>query len=168
MVATVDARMTDFPLVGGVSSPRAMLASFRQEMARSLDTNLWITSIFAGIIVLGVVYNGARIALSERGRELASLRVLGFTIHEVAVILLGEQAVVTALALPVGYGLGVLLFAALAEVLNGELFRIPLVLHPQTFVLGAGVTVAAAVVAALLVRRRLAHLDMIAVLKTRE
>jgi putative ABC transport system permease protein len=167
-LAATSARLKRTPLVGGVSSPSALLATFEAEIARSLNVNLWITSIFAGIITLGVVYNGARIALSERSRELASLRVLGFTVHEIAVILLGEQAVLTGLALPVGYGLGIAFYMALDEALGGELYRLPLVIRPGSFLVSAGVTVAAAVFAAVVVRRRLAHLDLIGVLKTRE
>jgi putative ABC transport system permease protein len=162
------ARLKETPLVGGVSSPPAMLASFEAEIARNLNLNLWITSIFAGIISLGVVYNGARIALSERGRELASLRVLGFTVHEIAVILLGEQAVLTGLGLPFGYALGVAIYVALARSLGGEVIRFPLVFRPSAFLISAGVTLAAAVFAAVVVRRRLGRLDLIAVLKTRE
>jgi putative ABC transport system permease protein len=46
--------------------------------------------VFSCALAVGVTYNAARIALSERGRELATLRVLGFTRAEISYLLLGE------------------------------------------------------------------------------
>jgi putative ABC transport system permease protein len=120
------------------------------------------------VIAFGVVYNSARISLSERSRDLATLRVIGFTRTEISVILLGELAVVTFVAIPLGLGLGYV-FAAWATLgLDTEVYRVPLVIHRSTYGFSALVVVAAAVVSGLLVRRRLDHLDLIAVLKTRE
>ena len=166
--AAVNGRLERMPLVAGVSSPRAMLASFESEMGRNLRTNLLITAIFAGVIAVGVVYNGARTGLSERGRELATLRVLGFTRHETAVILLGEQAVVTALAVPLGWLMGIGYSLVWLQALNGEVYRLPVVFRASTFIWAAGMTFLAAALAGLAVRRRLGRLDLIAVLKTRE
>jgi putative ABC transport system permease protein len=156
------------PLVAGVTSPQAMMLNFEENVARNLNMNLIIVSIFAGIIAIGVVYNGARIGLSERGRELASLRVLGFTRHEIGVILLGEQAVVTALGMPVGYLLGIAYGVGWLAAMSGEVYRLPIILTAKTFVLSTVVIFGMATLAGLAVRRRLAHLDLIAVLKTRE
>ena len=121
-----------------------------------------------GIIAMGVTYNGARIALAERARELASLRVLGFSVHEIAIILLGEQAVLVALGIPAGWGLGILYSGLWMRALNGEAYRMPMVFSGSTFVLSAAVVCAMAVLAGLMVRRRLSHLDLVAVLKSRE
>jgi putative ABC transport system permease protein len=164
----VNARLKRMPLVAGVTSPAAMLRSFEENVARNLTTNLVIVAVFAGVIAIGVVYNGARIGLSERGRELASLRVLGFTVHEIAVILLGEQAVVTVLGIPAGFALGIVYAAVWMGALNGEVYRLPMVYSAATFVLSAALVLGMAVLAGLAGRRRLAHLDLIAVLKTRE
>ncbi|HEX7242164.1 MAG TPA: FtsX-like permease family protein [Longimicrobiaceae bacterium] len=167
-LGAVHARLKRMPRVAGVTSPAAMLRNFEEHVARNLTTNLAIVAAFAGVIAVGVVYNGARIGLSERGRELASLRVLGFTVHEIGVILLGEQAVVTLLGIPMGFGLGVLYAALWMGALNGEVYRLPMVYSAGTFVLSAAVVLGMAALAGLAVRRRLAHLDLIAVLKTRE
>jgi putative ABC transport system permease protein len=123
---------------------------------------------FAGLISFGVAYSSARIGLSERGRELAGLRVLGFTRAEVSAILLGELALLGALALPLGCVLGYGLAAAMTWLFDTELFRVPLVVDPSTYGAAALVAVAAATSAALVVRRRVDRLDLIAVLKTRE
>src|SRR5690606_26688530 len=106
--------------------------------------------------------------LSERGRELASLRVLGFSRREVAVLLLGEQGIVTLTAIPLGWGLGYLLARLLATSLESETYRVPLVVRGETYLWSALATLAAAAVSGWLVRRRLDRLDLIEVLKTRE
>jgi putative ABC transport system permease protein len=124
--------------------------------------------VLAGILAIGVIYNGARIALSERGRELASLRVLGFTRREVAVLLLGEQGAITLLAIPLGWVIGVGMGQAVLTVFESERYRIPLVISLQTYLFSAAVTLVAALMAGLVVRRRIHRLDLIEVLKTRE
>ncbi len=90
------------PTVAGAAFKRAILRSFRETMAANMDLSIFINLIFAGVIAFGVVYNAARVSLSERSRELASLRVLGFTRAEISLILLGELALLTTAALPVG------------------------------------------------------------------
>jgi putative ABC transport system permease protein len=115
-----------------------------------------------------VIYNGTRIALSERGRELASLRVLGFTRKEVATLLFGEQAVITVVAIPLGWAIGYGLAWAVVSSMASETYRIPLVVSATTYLWTALITVVAATASGLLVRRRLNRMDLIAVLKTRE
>ena len=117
---------------------------------------------------IGVVYNGARIALSERGRELASLRVLGFTRREVTVLLLGEQGAITLLAIPIGWLFGFGFVVLTLSSLDTERYRFPLMMAPRTYLVSAVVTLFAAALASVAVRRRLHRLDLIAVLKTRE
>ena len=119
-----------------------------------------------GLIAFGVGYSNARIELSERGRELASLRVLGFTRAEVSAILLGELALLAVAALPLGCVMGYGLASAMVWLFDTDLFRLPLVVERSTYGLSVVVVVAAAATAALLVRRRVDRLDLIAVLKT--
>jgi len=124
--------------------------------------------IFAGIIAFGVVYNAARISLSERERELASLRVLGFTRAEISLVLLGELALMTFLALPLGVAIGYGLSQAIVTSVDSEVFRIPVVATPQAVAWSALGVIAAAAASGLVVRRKLDELDLVAVLKTRE
>jgi putative ABC transport system permease protein len=166
--AGVHRRLKRMPAVGGVSSRLAMVQGFEENIGRSLTITTTLLVSFAVIIAMGVIYNGARIALSERGRELASLRVLGFTRGEVSVMLLGEQATVTAIGVPLGFILGYALAVAVTGAFRVEVFRIPLVIEPGTYAFAAGVIAASALAAGLLVRRRIDRLDLVAVLKTRE
>jgi putative ABC transport system permease protein len=127
-----------------------------------------INLVFASVIAFGVVYNTARIALAERARELATLRVIGFTRAEVSLLLLGELAVLTLLAIPVGmlFGFGLASFAVVA--LETENQRFPLVIERATFAFAAVVVLVAATLTGLVVRRRVDRLDLVEVLKSRE
>jgi putative ABC transport system permease protein len=161
-------RLKRLPGVAGVASRDAALASFEATLARSIGVMTTILIAFAGALAVAMVYNAARIALSERGRELASLRVLGFSRGEVAVMLLGEQAVLAAAGIVLGLGIGYGFCAVLAGLYQWELFRIPLVVSGRTYAFAIAVIVAAAAASGLVVRRRLDRLDLVAVLKTRE
>ncbi len=156
------------PAVAGVSVREAMIQSFRETIAQSLAISNYAGIIFACIIAAGVIYNGARIALSERGRELATLRVLGFTRTEVGQMLIAEQAILTALAIPFGVALGYGLCGLLVHAYDSEVYRLPLVISRQTWTFAFLVVVAAAVGSSVLVLRRIRHLDLIEVLKSRE
>jgi putative ABC transport system permease protein len=156
------------PRVAGVLLKRAARESFEKTLAENIALIRGINLLFASVIAFGVVYNSARISLSERSRELATLRVIGFRRGEISYILLGELALLTAVAVPVGLVLGYLMAAGTVELYQTELFRIPFVVAPRTFALAAIVTFTAAALSGLAVRRRLDHLDLVAVLKARE
>ena len=168
LAAALYARLKGLPAVSGVALREAVVKSFNEILDRSMRTVSLINVVFASVIAFGVVYNGARIALSERGSELASLRVLGFTRREVTWLLLGEQAVLTVLALPLGMLLGVFAAWLLSLRLNTDLYRIPLVFENATFSIAVIETAIAAILSGLLVARRIRGLDLVAVLKTRE
>ena len=154
--------------MAGVGFKRAVLRSFREQMAANMDLTLFINLLFAAVIAFGVVYNAARVSLSERSHELASLRVLGFTRAEISLILMGELALLTVAALPVGALFGYLLSAAVATTVQSEVYRFPLYVSRQAVASAFLGIIAAALVSALLVRRLLDALDLVAVLKVRQ
>jgi putative ABC transport system permease protein len=156
------------PAVAGVTLKSAALENYQQTLAENIAITRTVTIVFAIIIAFGVIYNTSRIALSERARELATLRIIGFSRSEVSYILLGEIAIVTMLALPLSLLLGYGLAAATVRAYDTEVYRIPLVLTARTCVEALGTTIVATLVSGALVRRRLNRLDLIAVLKTRE
>ncbi len=156
------------PAVAGVALREAMLQNFRETMAESMNLSIFFNVLFASIIAFGVVYNSARISLSERARELASLRVLGFTRAEISLILLGELAVLTLAALPIGAVIGYSLGALVTTGFTNEIYRLSFVASPATFAWSFLIVILAAAVSGLVVRRRLDRLDLVAVLKTRE
>jgi putative ABC transport system permease protein len=162
------ANLKRMPAVSNVAIRSAMVASVKQIIDRAFLRVSLVEMLFAAVIIGGMVYNSVRISLSERGNELASLRVLGFTHREIVVMLLGEQALLTLLAIPVGMAMGYAICAVLVPIFDRELFRIPLVFGVKAITYPVTTTLVAAMLSALLVARRLRHLDLIAVLKTRE
>ncbi len=156
------------PRVAGAFSKATMLRNMEEISARNVRIMSSILTVFAAVIAVGVVYNNARIALAERTWELASLRVLGFTRAEVSVLLLGELAIGIAVALPLGMFLGWGLTHGVVEMMRSDQFAFPVVIQPRTYAWAALCVVAAGVASALVVRRRIDRLDMVAALKTRE
>jgi putative ABC transport system permease protein len=161
-------RVKRSPRVAGVLLKRAAIESFQKTLAKNVAIIRTVNMLFAAVIAFGVVYNSARISLSERSRELATLRVIGFRRGEISYILLGELAALTALAIPAGLLLGYVMSAAILEIFQTELYRIPFVISPRTFARAGVTTFIAAAISAAAVRRRLDRLDLVAVLKTRE
>ncbi|MGB3615437.1 MAG: ABC transporter permease [Elainellaceae cyanobacterium] len=166
--AELYAQLKQTPAVASVALRQATIDRFEAIISESMAGFNTVLIGFASVIAFGVVYNAAHIALSERGRELATLRIIGFTRHEIAVILLGEQVVLLGAAIPLGFGLGFGLAALMSTLYNWELFRFPLVITPASYAFAFMVVAAAALVSGGLIRRQLNRLDLIAVLKTRE
>jgi putative ABC transport system permease protein len=156
------------PAVAGVGLRTAAYDIFNETTAELQTTTTLILSLFASVIAVGVVYNGARIVLAERSRELATLRVIGFTRAEVSAILLGELAVQLLVAIPLGWALGWLLAFGVVAGVDAELYRFPLIIAPRTLAFATGVVLVAGLLAALAVRRKIDRLDLVEVLKTRE
>lgn len=162
------ARLKDMPAVAGTAVRMQMLEAFYETMAQQMLTFAFINTILASTIAVGVVYNTVRIAMSERSRELASLRVLGYTRSEVSYILLGEVAVLVLTAIPFGLVVGRGLAWVMAQTAQTELFRVPVVLEPSTYSYAALAVVLSTVFSALTVARQIRHLDLVEVLKARE
>ncbi len=156
------------PGIASVTVKNAALDSFRQTIAETLLRMKTFYVAFAVVIAFGVVYNTARISLSERSRDLATLRVVGFSRGEISLIQLGELAVITVISVPLGLVLGYGLAALTSRAFDTEMFRIPLVVYRSTYGFAAVVITIAAIFSGLVVRRMLDRLDLVAVLKTRE
>lgn len=164
----VHAALKGMPAVAGVALRRAMLENFETFVAENMDNTMAINLLFALVIAFGVIYNTARISLSERSRDLASMRVMGFTRTEISAVLLGELGVLTLVAIPAGLALGYWMLAAMLGAYETELFRVPAVAAAGTFAWASAAVVIAMAASAAVVRRKLNRLDLVAVLKTRE
>lgn len=156
------------PSVAAATLKRQSVENFRETLARSQGIMRGVIRILAGILAFGVIYNAARIALAERERELGSLRVLGFTRGEVSAILFGENLLLAALSIPPGLALGAGFGWILTRIYETDLFRIPFVFPPLSGLKAAGLVMLFAVLANLAIRRRVAQLDLVEILKTRE
>ena len=161
-------RLKEMPRVAGVLVHESSIQAFFESMAGMVLYFSSIATLLGATIVFGVVYNTARIALSERSRELASLRVLGFRQGEIAYILLGELAVLTFAGIPVGFVVGHGLCGFLVSRFESDLYRIPLVVEPFSLALAAAAALASAALSFALIWGKLSRLDLVAALKTRE
>lgn len=164
----LQAQLKEKPAIAGVTTKRSALESFKETMAENIMTITVFNIIFSCIIAFGVVYNSAHMSLAERSRDLATLRVLGFTRGEISFVLLGELALLTLAAIPVGFALGSGFAYILSLGFQTELFRIPFVITPPTYGMAAITIIVSALISGLVVRRKLDRLDLLAVLKTRE
>lgn len=160
--------LKETPRVAAINQRQVEIDNFNKTMDETMIFITTIATVFAVIISFGVIYNSARIALTERGRELASLRVLGFTRGEISYILLGELALLTLIAIPFGWLIGYSLCGMIAVNLQSELYRVPTIINISTYAFATTVVLISALLSGLLVRRRLDRLDLIGVLKTKE
>lgn len=161
-------QLKDMPSVAGVSLKTDARDAFQTLMDTGAGSMRFIMAAIAAIITFGVVYNAARIAYAERARDLASLRVIGFTKGEVAFVLLGELAAVTLVALPVGALLGYYLSFGIAAGFSSDLYQIPAIFTPESYGVAALAVITAAVASGWLVKRDIDRADLITALKTRE
>jgi len=168
MYRQVQRRLKEMPSVASVTSLDMIVSQFREQSADWMWVMTLVMTMLASTITIGVVYNNARVSLSLRSRDLASLRVLGLTRGEISYILLGELAVQLVAAIPLGLLVGTGMVHAMMATVDPEQYRFAIVLSARTYVFAALVALAAGVVSGLLVRRRLDRLDLIAVLKARE
>ncbi len=156
------------PSVAGVTRREDARAAMQKLMDTGAGAMRYVMAAIAGIITFGIVYNAARIAFGEQARDLASLRVMGFTRGETAFVLLGELAVVVLLAIPLGVGIGYYLSFLIAAGFSTDLYQIPTTFRPDAFGIAALAVVLAALVSGWLVKRDIDRIDLVATLKTRE
>ena len=160
--------LKNIPKIAGVSLRREAYENFKKMIEEGPGTFRYILTIFATVIAVGVVYNGARIAFIERQHDLASLRVLGFTKLEAGYVLLGELFMLAVMALPIGAVFGYLLWIYFAAALSNELYQIPVVFHEDGLGYAAIIIFLSTLMAGALVQRDVGKIDIASALKSRE
>lgn len=160
--------LANMPMLSGTVMMTQSRRSFQETIRQNVVIMNTVYMVIAVLITIGVAYNGARVQLSERARELASLRILGFSRAQVSSILVGEIMFLAVLAQPIGWVLGRLMSGAMVNAFSSDLYVLPLVLKPATFTTASLVVLAAALGSVMVVRRRIDRLDLVAVMKTRE
>ncbi|MEP2531300.1 FtsX-like permease family protein [Shimia sp.] len=162
------AALKQVPSVAGVTRKSDARAAMKKLMDTGAGTMRFVMAAIAGIITFGIVYNSARISFGEQSRDLASLRVMGFTQGEASFILLGELAIVVFLAIPLGVGVGYGLSFLVAEGFSTDIYQIPTAFRPDAYGAAGAAVVVAAVISGWLVKRDIQKVDLVATLKTRE
>ena len=160
--------LQDMPTVAGVSLKADAEVAFQTMMNTGAGAIRYVMGAIAFVITFGIVYNAARIAYAERSRDLASLRVIGFTKGEAAFVLLGELAIVTLVALPLGGIMGYYLSFGIAAGFSSEIYQIPAIFDPASYGFAAMVVIGAAVASGWLVKRNIDRVELVSALKTRE
>ena len=156
------------PKVSWVAIKESLRENFRSTTAASIGLIQKIYMGFAIIVAFGVVYNSARISLAERARELATLRVIGFSRTEVGAVLVTELVILALIAVPLGLLVGTCFATAILHAINTETVRLPLILRANNYSLAVLVVVIASTLSALSVLRRLSQLDLVGALKAPE
>ncbi len=160
--------LKEIPRINWVAIKESLRENFRQTTAASIGLIQIIYMIFAIVVAFGVVYNNARISLAERARELATLRVIGFSRREVGAVLVTELVILAVLAVPFGLLLGTGFAKVILRAVNTETVRLPLILTTANYAFAVTVVTVASTVSALVVLRLLNHLDLIGALKAPE
>ena len=158
----------NIPAINSIITHSVLVKSVKDTITKSIVDTFIINIIFAGLIAFGVVYNTARISLSERARELGSMRVLGFTEREVALVLLGELLLLVAIAIPIGLWLGMQMAYGVASSVDTEVFRFPVVFSDRTIGATVLIILTATSISGYVVWKHIVKLDIVKVLKTRE
>ncbi|MBL4612866.1 MAG: ABC transporter permease [Emcibacter sp.] len=158
-------KIKDIPAIASMNILKKAREIFRDIMGENILKMVAMNITFASLISFGVIYNTARIALSERGRELASLRVLGLTRGEVAYILFGEMTIIILMAIPVGLGLGYLMVLGMAQSMDTELFRIPVIVDKDTYGLSVIIVIISSILSFYLVWRQVENIDLVSAQK---
>jgi len=162
------AYLKGLPQIAGVSEKKSLIESFYATVGDFILTYIAFVTGLSVAIAFAVIYNNARITLAERTRELASLRVLGFTRGEIAYILLAELGLITLLAIPVGLLIGYWMSYGFIVGLQQDLFRIPFIIEMPTYAYAILVVICSAIISGLIVRHKLNQLDLVSVLKVKE
>ena len=166
--AQVYKEIKSMPKVAGLSIKRQSKQAFEVLMDSGAGAMRYVMALIAGVISFGIVYNSARIAYSERERDLASLRVLGFTKGEAGFVLLAELAVITLLALPLGGLLGFYLSYLVAAGFSTDIYQIPVNYSPKAVGIASIAVLMATGLSAWLVKRDVDKLDLVLALKSHE
>jgi putative ABC transport system permease protein len=160
--------LKDVPRVSWVAIKDSLRENFRKTTAASIGLIQKIYMTFATIVAFGVVYNNARISLAERARELATLRVIGFSQREVASVLITELLILAIIAVPIGLVIGTGFATGIIQAVNTETVRLPLVITSANYTLAVLVVTVASILSGLAVLRRLRQLDLVSALKAPE
>jgi putative ABC transport system permease protein len=160
--------LEDIPLVASISIKNDTIDSMANTMEQQMNVMSFVTIIFAGLIAFSIIYNITSVSLSERERELASLRVMGFTKKEVGRLLYHENIIMGILGILIGVPLGILLCRGLVTAFDTEMIRLPFYLSPRTFMVSISCTILFVFISNLAIRHKINNLDLVETLKERE
>lgn len=161
-------RLKETPMLAGASFLTLAERSMRQTYSEHVGIMIVIYSAFAAVMAGGVAFSAARVTFAEQQRDLATLRVLGFTRAEVSYVLVSELAVLALLAVPVGCAFGTLIGMWMMRIFETDMYAFPYIFNPPGYAFAVAFALACVLAAALVVRQEVDRLDMVGVLKARD
>ena len=165
---TLNKQIKEIPGVTSVEIKRDSKRNLEETMAESMWIMSFTTVVFAAVIAFSIIYNVTTVSLAERERELASLRVLGFTNAEVGRILYNENFVTGIIGLLLGMPLGMGICKLMVKAYDTDIFTMPYYLSPKSLIIANALTLSFIILANLAVRRKIYNLNLVEVLKERE
>jgi putative ABC transport system permease protein len=123
---------------------------------------------FGTIMGFAIIFNTTIINIMERRRELASLKVLGYTHREIENTILRENMLLGFIALVPGVMLGRWMSELFVRQFSNELFALEVVIYPRTYIITFLSVFVFIILAQLANKKNISGLDMVEVLKNRE
>lgn len=163
----VGARLNGVDGVMNVSVNRE-LAAMVGSMMEALDLVVVVVVICAGLLAVVVLYNLTNININERLREIATIKVLGFTARETGMYVFKENLVLCAMGTVLGLGMGKLLLAFVMDKIRVDLVWFQPRLLPLSYLWAVILTMLIAVLVDLFFYRRLDKINMAEALKSVE
>jgi putative ABC transport system permease protein len=142
--------------------------SLISKMTKSLNPIVWIFILLSGVLSFVVLYNLTNINVSERVRELSTIKVLGFYNNEVTMYIVRENIILTIIGIIVGYGVGNLLTLYILHQASTELVMFPLTIGTVGYITATLLMIVFTVIVMLITHQKLKRIDMIEALKSNE
>ena len=168
-VSSVFTDETDIP-----EDPKILNRQSKQSIMDSFDVfmdlmnkMIWLLVIAALILGIVVLYNLGVMSYTERYREMATLKVIGFRDARIGRLLIGQNLWLTVLGILIGVPAGVGVLQVLLTALASE-YELKLVLGLPTWLVSILLTFGVSLIVGLMVARKNRHIDMVAALKTAE
>jgi putative ABC transport system permease protein len=156
------------PAVVGISERTRSLTQMDERFGKVMGTMIFMTVFFAGLIAFGSILNTALVSLSERSREVGTLRVLGYTPAQITWIFSGESHLLNSVGIVLGLIAGIGLSKLVSAAYSTELYRFPSVIYPSRLVISAILMFFFITLAQLIIYRMITRFPWLEVLKVKE
>ena len=159
--------LTKQPKVLNITFLTAMKGSF-DDMLKSLDIVIWVLIAVSGSLALIVLYNLTNINVSERIRELSTIKVLGFYDREVTTYVYRENIILTFIGIIVGCFFGKILHQYILATVEVDLIMFSPIIHWPSYLYSAVITMCFTLFVMVIMHRKLKKINMIEALKSNE
>lgn len=143
-------------------------SSVLDDTTNTLNIVVWVLIISAGLLAFIVLYNLNNINISERIRELSTIKVLGFFDNEVTMYIYRENILLTIIGIGVGIVLGKTLHGYVLQTVELDMLMFSPIIHKMSYVFASLITITFTVIVGIVMYLKLKKVDMIEALKSNE